>query len=346
MTTISRRYRVRAPMEFEVEERVLGEEPELDYRVRVDTCGLCRSDLHFAQSWARDWDDLGHEFGGTIVARRKEGGRYAIGDRVAVRNAAACGECPACRANDPRGCSALVVNKHGFSEYAECDERSLVDARGLDDDRLALVEPVNVALDLIHSAGLESDPQVRVALIGSGTLGLITAFLLERRFGVANLVVLGRQSVVPQASDLGIRYATLDAAAGAGWFEKTLGGRPGVVLVTSPPGTLPMALDCIAPGGRVLTVGLDRDEDLTAPIDVRTLIFRRARVEGVFAVPNLYFEEAVELLGTVGSPLAALITERVGLSDLPRVLGEWASRAHYGGKRRIGRVGSNTGARA
>ncbi len=346
MTTVSRRYRVRAPMEFEIEERVLSSDPALDYRVRVDTCGLCRSDLHFAQSWARDWEDLGHEFGGTIVAKRKEGGRFAIGDRVAVRNAAACGGCPACRANAPRACSALIVNKHGFSDYAECDERSLVDAHGLDDDQLALVEPVNVALDLIHSAGVESNPDLRVAVLGSGTLGLITAFLLDRRFGLTDVVVLARQATVPQAADLGIRYTTFDDAAAPGGFEKALGGRPGVVLVTSPPVTLPRAIDLVAPGGRILTVGLDRDEGLTASIDVRTLIFRRARLEGVFAVPNLYFEEAVTLLGTVGRPLAALITERTGLSDLPRVLGDWASRAHYGGKVRIGRLPSNEGARA
>jgi threonine dehydrogenase-like Zn-dependent dehydrogenase len=34
-----------------------------------------------------DWADEGHEFGGTIVAVRRDNARFKMGDRVAVKNA-------------------------------------------------------------------------------------------------------------------------------------------------------------------------------------------------------------------------------------------------------------------
>ena len=157
-----RRYQVKAHMQFRCEELPIPAAPEKDYLVRVDVCGLCRSDLHFATSWAEHWDDLGHEFGGTVVARNDERGRFKPGDRVAVRNAAACMKCPPCLAGHLRSCRGLVVNKMGFSQYADCDERSLVSAAGLSDTLLAIVEPTNVVLDLIYSAEIEEGDRVAV----------------------------------------------------------------------------------------------------------------------------------------------------------------------------------------
>jgi (R,R)-butanediol dehydrogenase/meso-butanediol dehydrogenase/diacetyl reductase len=329
-----RRYRVKAPMQFVAEDCKLGSTPKLDYTVRVDTCGLCRSDLHFATSWAQDWDDLGHEFGGTIVAVRGPNARFEIGDRVAVRNAAACLACPACLAGSFRSCTGLVVNKQGFSQYADCDERSLVSAGSLDDDRLALVEPTNVALDLIHSASIE--PGERVAVLGTGTLGLLTSFLLTRYRGITDVLTVGRQQAPPLIQTLELEpYLSLDDTSRAGSLDESIGGRPDCVLVTTPPSTLGDALALAAPGGRILTVGLDKNEQLEAAIDVRTLIFKRARVEGVFAVPNLYFEEAVAALEEVGGPLKALISRTIAFDDLPSAFAEWDVREHFDGKARV-----------
>src|SRR5258708_5495474 len=72
-----------------------------------------------------------------------------------------------------RLCTNLIANRDGFSEYSDCDERSLVLAEKLDDDMLSLVEPTNVVLDLLHSAELR--PNERVLVLGTGTLGFLTA---------------------------------------------------------------------------------------------------------------------------------------------------------------------------
>ncbi len=325
------RYRVKSHMQFRLDQYPIPVIPEKDYLVRVDVCGLCRSDLHFATSWAEDWDDLGHEFGGTVVAVRDGIEGFRPGDRVAIRNAAACLACDSCVAGDFRSCRGIVVNKLGFSQYADCDSRSLVSAKGLSDAMLTLVEPTNVVLDLIYSAEIED--KHKVTIFGTGTLGLLTAHLLGSYFGVQNVHLVGRQIDEGFLADLGLtRYVSFGEPLEAPPLRDRLGGAPDRVLVTTPPSTLSNALESCGSGGRVLTVGLDRNERMLADIDIGSLIFKRARVQGVFAVPNLYFDDAVRILGQVGKPLERLVRYRIAFNDLEKSLREWDQRPHFDGK--------------
>lgn len=316
----SERVLVRAPFEFRREPVAVPETFEADYLVRVDVCGLCRSDLHAAASWATDWQEVGHEFGGTVLAARRPGARFAAGDRVAVRNASPCGACQACQAGTPRRCGRLVVNMQGFRDLALCDERSLVDASGLDDDALALVEPTNVALDLLHASGLEAGHTV--AVLGSGTLGLLTAYVARHVWGINRTVLVGRQVSSPLAETLGVTY-------------QREGGpvrHADRVLVTTPPSTLDQALGLCRHGGWVVTVGLDDTPRCTVPVDVSRLIFGQTTLRGVCAAPNAHFEEAVRLLRVHGDALRAVIGRRVRRRDLEAALTAWHGRTSYEGK--------------
>lgn len=324
---VSERVLLRAPFEFRRERAAVDADQAADYLVRVDACGLCRSDLHAAASWAGDWQEVGHEFGGTVIAARRPGGRFAPGDRVAVRNASACGACPACQSGVPRRCSRLVVNMQGFRDVALCDERSLEDASGLDDDALALVEPTNVALDLLHAADI--GPAHTVAVLGSGTLGLLVAYVARHAWGSGHCVVIGRQPESPLAAALGVRYQSRAADTTP---ETTLVRHADRVLVTTPPSTLDQALRLCRPGGRVVTAGLDDTERCTVPVDVSRLIFGQITLSGVCAAPNAHFPQAIALLREHGAALRPLIGRRLRRGDLESALTDWHTRAHYEGK--------------
>jgi len=320
---------VKAPFEFRRERVSFSELCDADYLIRVDVCGLCRSDLHAAASWAGDWQEVGHEFGGTVVTARRAGGRFAVGDRVAVRNASPCGQCSRCREGASRACERLVVNMQGFRDYALCDERSLVDASGLDDDALALVEPTNVALDLLHAAQLE--PSHHVAVLGSGTLGLLTAYFARHAWDASRVTVLGRLPAAPLADALGVRdYVPFESrphAPGRASF------RPADrVLVTTPPSTIERALTVCRPGGWVLTVGLDDTERCRISLDISRLIFGQHTFKGVCAAPNRHFEQAIGLLRRHAGTLRQLIGRRVARANLESALQAWHSRSHYEGK--------------
>ncbi|HYK90804.1 MAG TPA: alcohol dehydrogenase catalytic domain-containing protein [Acidobacteriota bacterium] len=275
----SRRFLLKAPLQFRWETCPVTDLPEKDYRVRIDVCGLCRSDLHAAADWAQDWSEEGHEFAGTIVAARRPDGRFRLGQRVAVLNAAPCLKCSYCQSARLRECRDLIVNKQGYREYSDCDERSLVDAEGLDDDLLALVEPANVALDMLDAAQL--DKSDRVLLLGSGTLGLIASYLSGVLFRELPRLVVGRRPDLALAASLGIPACISYEKANRTTVHGNLGSLPSVVLVTTPPETLALALELCAPGGRVLTLGLDRHDSCMAQVNVQALIFKRLSLKAV-----------------------------------------------------------------
>lgn len=317
---------VKAPFQFRRESVPLTDSWDADYLVRVDVCGLCRSDLHAAADWAHDWQEVGHEFGGTIVATRDHEGRFAVGDRVAVRNAADCGQCHACRAGASRSCERLIVNMQGFRDYALCHERSLVDASGLDDDTLSLVEPTNVALDLLHAARL--DHTQRVTVLGAGTLGLLTAYVARHVWGVSDLIVAGRSAASPLAEALGVaRYVSfgeLDKARAVRAADR--------VLVTTPPSTLESALKACRHGGSVITIGLDDFERCKVTVDISQLIFRQQTLTGLCAAPNAHFKESVSVLRRHGDVLRQLIGRRTPRAGLEDALQSWRTRPHFEGK--------------
>src|SRR5947208_4010529 len=65
--------------------------------VAVERCGICGSDLHLRQShMLPPGSVMGHEFGGTVVARGDHVDGLAEGTRVAVLPAVRCGTCRTC----------------------------------------------------------------------------------------------------------------------------------------------------------------------------------------------------------------------------------------------------------
>ena len=100
-------------------------------RVRVDVCGVCRTDLHLAEGdLAPRHPDVvpGHEIVGVVDARGPGATRFAVGERVGVawlRHT--CGVCAFCRRGDENLCVAPRFtgwdDDGGFAEHALVDEQ-------------------------------------------------------------------------------------------------------------------------------------------------------------------------------------------------------------------------------
>lgn len=91
-----------------------------DAVLRVEACGICRSDWH---AWMGDWTwigftpqlplTLGHELAGVVVEVGKEVGVTRVGDRVTVPFHLGCGRCSYCVRGRPNLCDSLQMV--GFS---------------------------------------------------------------------------------------------------------------------------------------------------------------------------------------------------------------------------------------
>jgi zinc-binding alcohol dehydrogenase family protein len=102
-----------------------------EIRVRVSTCGVCRTDLHLAEgdlTPRRPGVTPGHEAVGVVEARGDSARRFAIGDRVGIAWLRfTCGECRFCTRGDENLCVAPRFTgwdaDGGYAELAVVDER-------------------------------------------------------------------------------------------------------------------------------------------------------------------------------------------------------------------------------
>src|SRR5919198_5204287 len=105
-----------APGEVRVEERP-DPEPQApdDAVVRVESTGICGSDLHIYHGRVKiePGFTIGHEFVGTVVAAGDAVTRVAVGDRVLGCFHTACGTCYFCMRGAYSSCDEARVFGHG-----------------------------------------------------------------------------------------------------------------------------------------------------------------------------------------------------------------------------------------
>lgn len=289
-----------------------------EVELEVAYCGICGSDLHF-----RDVPELfpsgtipGHELSGRITALGAGVEDWRTGDRVSVLPFAQCGECEACLAGEEQVCPHAVANGVGLGTgraggYAE---RVLVDARmlfalpdELDDAAAALAEPVAVGVHAIAKAGVDADAPV--AIVGAGPIGLVTALVLRAR-GFGRVAIVSRNLARARTAEaLGFATVGLDDAA---TVPAALGGAaPAAVFeCAGTPAAATLALELVAPLGRVVLVGIAL-EALSIP--ATAVVFKEAELVGALTYRRSEFAEAIDLLAAGRVPADALITDVVGL---------------------------------
>jgi propanol-preferring alcohol dehydrogenase len=101
-----------------------------EVRVRVLTCGVCRTDLHLAEGDLpprRPRTVPGHEIVGVVDARGPEAERFALGDRIGIAwLRRTCGRCRWCRTGRENLCPFAAFTgwdaDGGYAEYAVVPE--------------------------------------------------------------------------------------------------------------------------------------------------------------------------------------------------------------------------------
>jgi threonine dehydrogenase-like Zn-dependent dehydrogenase len=137
-------------------------------RVTVSHVGICGTDVAQVESGRCSDVILGHEIAGLL----------ADGTRVAIEPLDPCGVCPACLSGNYNVCAEDRwfggTRNGGMAEEMVVPDRCLVplpDELPLRDACLA--EPLAVALHGLRRA--EARPGERVAIVGGGSIGLLTA---------------------------------------------------------------------------------------------------------------------------------------------------------------------------
>ena len=286
-------------------------------RVRPRLAGICGSDLATIDGTSSRWFEPlvsfpftpGHE----VVGERDDGQRVVV---VPVLSCVARGIAPTCtpcadgRINHCERlgygdlepglqCGFCESTGGGWSTSMVAHEQQLVAVPDvLSDEAAVLVEPTACAVNA--AAQVEAD---RVAVIGAGTLGLLTITALRRAHPAIELVAtaryphqralaleLGADSVVaPDELDRAVRARTGSMRLDSGQLT---GGIPAVVDCVGSADTIAQALRIAAPGGTIHAVGMPG----VTTVDLTPLWQREVALKGAYAYQRADFDTALALV--------------------------------------------------
>jgi threonine dehydrogenase-like Zn-dependent dehydrogenase len=253
--------------------------------VDIRRAGVCGTDVEFwtgdmaylQQGHARYPMRLGHEWCGTVRAVGPGVEPSWLGRRVTGDTMIGCGQCRRCRAGRHNVCAGRVeIGVRGGFPGALA-ERLAVPATallalpdGVDDAAGAMVEPGGNALRCVRAAAL--GPGDRVLVLGTGTIGLLTAAFA--RAAGAEVHLMGN-------APAGLEFARSLGFAGA-WTQAGLPALAwdAVVDATNAADLPALALDLAEPGGRVVYIGIAGRPSL---IDTRAMLLKDVTAVGILA---------------------------------------------------------------
>lgn len=276
-------------------------------RVRIARGGICGSDLHYFQHGGfgtvrlREPMVLGHEVSAVIDAVGSDAGGFKVGQRIAVSPSRPCGGCRYCHQGLPNHClhmrfygsampfphiqgafrQRLVIESHQAHRLA--DTLSLAEG--------ALAEPLSVGLHAIQRAGAVFGK--RVLVTGCGPIGNLLIGSL-RAAGAGEIVAVDLSaSALACAQQMGASR-THNLAEGADALKRYTAEKGYFDLMFEVSGSaqaLRNGLECVAPRGVLVTVGLGGD--VTLPLNL--LVSREIDLRGTFRFHG-EFAQAVDLL--------------------------------------------------
>jgi len=291
--------------------------------LRVESCGLCGTDLHIVEGTSRSTPPvvLGHEYAGFVTDPGKNPQGIAEGTHVAVDPNIPCGRCPYCRRGLVHLCSGLralgVDIDGGMAEYSIVPLGQLhAIPHGLTAEESMFIEPVSCAVHGMDRAGIRSGDTV--VILGGGTIGLVMLQLV-RHGGAAAVIVseplahkrkvaaeLGASLVIDPAGDA-LNQAVMD----------TTGiGADIVIDCAGTASTARTAIALVRRGGTVMFFGVCPIGE-TIPLEPNAVYFRELTIVGSYVNP-FTFQRAVALLqgGVVRvGPLAVRAYPLEGVHD-------------------------------
>jgi L-gulonate 5-dehydrogenase len=292
--------------------------------VRVESVGLCGSDLHFFlgdHPYVTYPQVQGHEFSGEIMALGSAyTGPLHVGERVAVEPLVSCGECYPCRHNRPNCCTNLaVLGAHrpgALTEQIVVQTSSLYPVGDLDPELAALVEPISIGLQAVMRGAVTAEDSV--VIFGAGPIGQAVLIAATDR-GARVLVIDKLDSRLELAKKLGAEKTINNEKESVANViaEWTNGDGASVVFdATGVPAVIRLAVDVVASAGRVVIIGLSNQE-----VSLPVIEFTRKELTILGSRNNArIFGDAVALVQRNRERVRSLITHRFPLEQTQQAL--------------------------
>jgi propanol-preferring alcohol dehydrogenase len=289
-----------------------------ELRVRVSTCGVCRTDLHLAEGdLAPHAPDVvpGHEVVGTVDALGAGAVRFATGARVGIawlRHT--CGVCRFCRRGDENLCTAPRFtgwdSDGGYAEYAVVDERyAYAIPEAFDDEHAAPL----LCAGIIGYRSLR-----RAALRRGGRLGIYgfgASAHLAAQVALAEGAEVHVMTRAPEARTLALE---LGAASAGDTFDRPPVPLDAAILFAPAGDIVPAALAALDRGGTLAIAGIHLTD--VPRLNYQDHLFEERQLRSVTANTRADGEEFLAIAADIGihveTTAYALADADTALADL------------------------------
>jgi propanol-preferring alcohol dehydrogenase len=242
--------------------------------VKIETSGLCHTDIHAAHGDCLVKPKLplipGHEGVGIVESLGTGVTEVAVGDRVALPWLGfACGTCDYCTTGWETLCEKQLNTGYfldgGYAEYAKASAKYVAKVP-------AGVDPLDAAP--LTCAGVTTYKAVKlsgarpaslVAVFGIGGLGHL-ALQYAKIFGATVVAVDVVDEKLELARELGADYTVNALTEDPVQAIKDLGGADAAISVAVAPKAFQQAYGSLRRGGKLVFVALPADNDVTLPI--------------------------------------------------------------------------------
>ena len=310
--------------------------------VETEACGICRSDWH---AWQGDWDWLGlvprpglvfgHEPVGRIVEVGDNVSEFGEGDLVTNPFNLSDGTCPYCRAGRANICEQSVpMGFVGFQPGAFAEEYPVRNAdQNLIEVPTDATDPVEIAglgcrfATAFHGVSRRADisPGDWVAVHGCGGVGLSAVHVANALGG--NVIAIDIiEEKLEKAEQLGATE-TIDSTElkDVPQTVKALtAGSRGVEVSVEALGvaeTVQNSVNCLAPGGQHVQLGLTTSEEggeVSLPVD--QIVWDEREFIGSYGMPPHEYDEIFRMMDGGKISPGRIISETCALGDIPGVM--------------------------
>ncbi len=289
--------------------------------VDVERAGICGTDVElftgemsYLHAGASSYPlRPGHEWSGVVTAVGPGTDPGWHGRRVTGDTMVGCGHCRRCRHGRHHVCAdRYEIGIRDGLPGALAEQLTVPAAAlhalpdGMDAALGALVEPGGNALRSVHGAALE--PGERLLVLGTGTIGLLTA-MFARAHG-ADVHLMGRD-------DTQLRLARTIGFDDT-WTHDTLPSLPwDAVIDASNAPTLPaLALNLVEPGRRIVYIGLAGSP---STLDTREIALKEVTAVGILGA-SAGLDGAIAAYADGSVNPRPLVAATIGLNEVANVL--------------------------